>query len=60
MNARANRIKQVIRPLVLLALLAGSLILPAVSLAQQATETPTPTTTPEPTSAGSLAISKSN
>ena len=56
MNARANRIKQVIRPLVLLALLAGSLILPAVSLAQPATETPTATTTPEPTSAGSLAI----
>ncbi|MCW5846387.1 MAG: IPT/TIG domain-containing protein [Anaerolineae bacterium] len=54
MNPRANRIKHAIRHSAWLVLLAGLLVLPAVSLAQQATETPTATA--EPTSAGSLAI----
>ena len=40
MNPRANRIKHAIRHSAWLVLLAGLLALPAVSLAQQATETP--------------------
>ncbi|MBP6015741.1 MAG: IPT/TIG domain-containing protein [Candidatus Promineofilum sp.] len=56
MNPHANRIRHAIRPLIWLVLLAGLLALPAVSLAQQATETPTATATLEPTPAGPLAI----
>lgn len=58
MNPRANRIRHALQTLIWPALLAGLLALPAVSLGQQATETPTATVTAtsEATPAGPLAI----